>query len=177
MKKLIFIFFISFLVSSCSLKHDSKQQLKEDIIESIKNNNIDQILIFSKDANEYIGTISEFGDPEFSIDKMKVALNEGYLPLLEDISHGRFSCLKGKNILGKYKSTDWETRNIGFANWPTRAKGGILLEKIKLLNIQILIMRFLNEKELRPFIEQKQIDLNKAIAQIAELAKENNWVD
>jgi len=177
MTKHLFIFFVIFLLSSCSLKNNDNEKLKNNIVQSVKTGNLNQVSMSNIDFNNIIFAEDEFCDKNNCINNMKIALNEGYLPLLEDISHNKYSCIKENSITGKYRFTDWETRNIGFANWPAHAKNELLLHKVKILKLQILVMKLSDEKELNSFIKQKQIDLNKTISELTAIAEENNFVD
>ena len=177
MKKLIILFFIFFLIFSCSSNRENNHQLEIEIIESIKTGKLDEIPGLGFEENKMEMISKKFDDPQRAINSMKRALNEGYLPLLEDISKGKFSCLNERDILNKYKFADWETRNIGFANWPLRVEGALLLQQIEVQRYQILIMKLCNEKELRSFIEEKQNSLEKAMTALEKMTKEENWVD
>jgi hypothetical protein len=162
MNNAIFIFVISLLISSCSYKHETKyDELREKTIKSIKDENFDNILIVPLSEYRYSILVDQIGDYSKSIENMDIALNKGYKLLLEDINRKQYNCLKEKKFLDNYMFSDWETRNIGFSNWPTRVKAGILLEKIKLLNSKILVIRLLNNRELYPLIEKYQSDLDK----------------
>ncbi|MCF8110653.1 MAG: hypothetical protein K9J85_04110 [Desulfobacteraceae bacterium] len=177
LKKLIFIFFFVILIPSCSLAQEHNEQLKKEIIELVKSGRFDEISDCGLGEKKKEPGIKEFTDPQQSLDAMKRALNEGYLPLLEDISKGKYACIEEKEILDNYKFADWETRNIGFANWPLRVEGALLLQQIEILKNQILIMKLCNEKELRPFIKKKQKSLKKAINKLDKMTKQENWVD
>ncbi len=181
MKRLLFCIYSIILITCCSRVEQSENiattKLRQELLKLSLQNKFEEAVLIDISADEKAQIFDNLKNTNNSLNIIEEALINGYLVLLEDIDNGVFPCINIEGLSKKCKRTDWESRNIGFANSIKRLEGSLLLKNVQILNNEILLMKLLNAESLNKNIKQKETELLNQKEKLLQYTKENSWVD